>query len=74
MSKSSDDAYLDAFTLSNHSIARWLDSQDDGWQELPDDREFARLEYALKHKRFSRVGNKLRSILPKRRRYAYQPV
>lgn len=74
MSKSSDYGGLDAFTLSDRSLYRWLDSQDDGWKELPDDREFARLEFAPKCKRLSRIGQRLRSLLPKRRRYAYQTV
>lgn len=74
MSKSSDDGGLDVFTLSDRSLYRWLDQQDAEWQELPDEREFARLEVAPKRKRLSRIGHKLRSLLPKRRRYAYQTV
>lgn len=74
MSKSSDDGGLDVFTLSDRSLYRWLDSQDAGWQELPDEREFARLEYAPKRKRLSRIGQRLRSLIPKRRRYAYQTI
>ena len=74
MSKSSDYEGLDAFTLSDRSLYRWLDSQDAGWQELPDDREFARLEVAPKRKRLSRIGQRLRSLIPKRRRYAYQSI
>lgn len=74
MSKSSDYGGLDVFTLSDRSLYRWLDSQDDGWKELPDDREFVRMEYAPKRKRLSRIGQCLRSLIPKRRRYAYQPV
>lgn len=74
MSKSSYDGGLDVFTFSDRSLYRWLDSQDAGWQELPDEREFARLEVTHKRKRFSRIGRKLRSLLPKRRRYAYQSI
>ena len=74
MSKSSDYGGLDVFTLSDRSLYRWLDSQDDGWKELPDDREFARLEYSTKRKRLSRIGQRLRSLIPKRRHYAYQSV
>lgn len=74
MSHSSDCGGLDAFTLSDRSLYRWLDSQDAEWQELPDDREFSRLEFAPKSKRLSRIGQRLRSLIPKRRRYAYQSV
>lgn len=74
MSKSSDYEGLDVLTLSDRSLYRWLDSQDDGWKKLPDDREFAKLEYSLKRKRLSRIGQQLRSLIPKRSRYAYQPV
>lgn len=74
MSKSSDDGGLDVFTLECSSLYRWLESQDAGWHELPDEREFARLEYAPKRKRLSRIGQCLRSLIPKRRRYAYQSI
>ena len=74
MSKSSDDGDLDAFTLSDRSLYRWLEQQDAGWHELPDEREFARLEVAPKRKRLSHTFQRLRSLIPKRRRYAYQTV
>lgn len=74
MSKSSDYGGLDVHTLSDRSLYRLLEQQDDGFHELPDEREFARLEYAPKRKRLSRTFQRLRSLIPKRRRYAYQPV
>lgn len=74
MSKSSDDGGLDVFTLSDRSLYRWLDQQDARWHELPDEREFARLEYAPKRKRLSHTFQRLRSLIPKRRRYAYQSI
>ncbi len=71
MSKSSNYGGLNVFTLSDRSLYRWLDSQDDGWRELPDDSEFSRLEYKpQKRKHLARIKNKLRSLIPKRRRYA----
>jgi|GEM_PF-2126367 len=74
MSKSSDNRSLDLFTLSDRSLYRWLDEQDDGWKELPDDPAFAQLEYTPKNKRLSRIRKKLRSLILKRRRYAYRAV
>ena len=74
MSKLLDDGGLDVFTLECSALYRWLDSQEAGWQELPEEREFARLEYAPKRKRLSRIGKRLRLLLPKRRHYAYQSV
>lgn len=74
MSHSSYNGGLDAFTLSDLSLYRWLEQRDDGWKELPDNREFARLEYTPKQKRLSRIRHKLRSFLPKRRLHAYQQV
>ncbi|MBL0318428.1 MAG: hypothetical protein IPP74_03885 [Alphaproteobacteria bacterium] len=72
MSKSSDNGDLDVFTLSDRTLYRWLDSQDDGWNELPDDQELARLDYTSKRKRLARIGKPLRSLVSRRRRYAYQ--
>ncbi len=46
MSKSSDYADIDVFTLSDRSLDRWLDQQDAGLYELPDEREFPKLESA----------------------------
>lgn len=74
MSKSPNDGGLDVFTLECSSLYRWLDSQDAGWQELPDEREFARLEVAPKRERLSHTFQRLRSLIQKRRRYAYQSI
>jgi len=72
MSKSSYYGGLDIFSLSDRSLYRWLERQDDGFHELPEDREFARLELQPKRKRLSRIGQRLRHFISKRRRYAYQ--
>ena len=69
MPKSLDYGGLDVFTLSDRSLYRWLDQQDDGWKELPDEREFAKLESAPNPHRHSRLRHKLRSFISKRRRY-----
>jgi len=74
MSKSSDYGGLNVFTLSDTSLYRWLDRQDAGWHELPDDREFARLEHDIKLKHLSRIGKRLRSLIAKRRRYEFKAI
>ena len=74
MSKSSDYGELDALTISDCSQYRWRDRQGDGRRGLHGSQEFARLEYTIKGKRLSRIGQPLHYLIPKRRCYAYQPI
>lgn len=74
MSRSTRFSNSEAFTLSDRSLYRWLEQQDDGFRELPDDQEFTRLELTYPRKRLQRFGQKLHSLIKKRRRYAYQTV
>lgn len=74
MKKSSNDGVLDVFTLSDRSLYRWLDSQDAGWHDMPEEQEFSRLESAPRGKRLARIKQKIRSLLAKRRQHVYQPI
>lgn len=78
MSKSSDYGGIDVLTLEPPSLYHWLDSQDDGWKELPDDREFARLDVRAPNKLVAKLKRKLSNVLRKpkihARAYAFQPL
>lgn len=74
MSESSDYGGLDVFALSDRSPCGWRDSPNDGRQRLLGNQEFARLEYAIKRNNFSRIGQPMHSLIPKRRCYAYQSI
>lgn len=74
MSKSPDFGSTDVYTLSDRSLYRLLEQQDDGFHELPDEQEFAKLETSSHRKRLSRIGKRLSYFIAKRRRYAQQPV
>lgn len=74
MFNSSEHRGFDLYSLSDRSLYRWLDQQDTGWYDLPDDKEFARLEYNTKPKRLSGIRSKLSSLLSKRRGYEYKAV
>lgn len=74
MTKSSNNGGADVYTLGDRSLYHLLEEQDDGLHELPDEREFARLEETSNRKRLSRIGQRLGSLMRKRRRHAYQPT
>lgn len=66
-----DNGFNDSM-LSDGSLDRWLERQEDGLHELPEEHEFKALAKESKSKPLSRVRQKLRSVISKRRRYAYQ--
>lgn len=74
MPRSSDYGGMDVFALSDRSLYRWLDQQDDGLRELPEDAEFAKLEMQQKPRKLQRIRNRLRFILKKRGRHAYPSI
>lgn len=69
---------VDGFTLSDSSLYRWLDQQDDDWKELPEDCEFARLDVKPAKTRLAGFRKTIHSIFckpkPRARGYASQPV
>ncbi len=69
---------IDVLTLSDPSLYRWLDNQDDEWRELPEEHEFARLDVCPPKKQLTKLKRKLSSVLRKpkihARRYAYQSL
>ena len=73
-----NDGGIDVLTLESPSLYRWLDQQDDGWRELPEEYEFTRPDVCAPKKRLAKLRRKLRSVFRKpkiyARRYAYQPV
>lgn len=62
----------DVCTLSDPALYHMLEYQTGEWRELPEDHEFVHIEWTPRQKRLSRIRNRFRSFLAKRRRHAYR--
>jgi hypothetical protein len=69
---------LDGASLSDPALYRWIEQQDNGWRELPEDHDFQPVLQHPSVKRFPLISKRLRTLFRKTgsraRRYVFQPA